>query len=362
MMKRLLTFLAWRSWGLIRYNSIWQNVAALFYIGLARRWFGLDYIYDVALFLVFSLTGTAYGYLVNDLADVELDRRAGKTNVFHEMSRAKAVLVVMVVFGVMVVCGLPFIRRLGFLPLWIAWFLAATFYSLPPVRLKERGALGLAATILAQQPIPAAMAFAALGHLRAWGALAFVAYITLRGVSSDVGHQMRDRERDEAAGATTFAVRRGHRVIARIYGLSLELETLVLGIVLLVLLIDLPAVAIGAWLVSPMWPLIIAYLALLPFTLGCAWMRLERGEWVDPYDESPAGPPRDLLHLIHHPFPTVLLPLYLALWLTVCYWPNAVFIVGLASLYGLYNPQRWTETWPVRMLRTWLTKRGECDV
>ncbi|RLC83927.1 MAG: hypothetical protein DRJ03_15710, partial [Chloroflexi bacterium] len=263
-MKKLLTFLTWRSWGLIRYNSIWQNVAALFYIGLARRWFGLDYIYDVALFLVFSLTGTAYGYLVNDLADVELDRRAGKTNVFHEMSRAKAVLVVMVVFGVMVVCGLPFIRRLGFLPLWIAWFLAATFYSLPPVRLKERGALGLAATILAQQPIPAAMAFAALGHLRAWGALAFVAYITLRGVSSDVGHQMRDRERDEAAGATTFAVRRGHRVIARIYGLSLELETLVLGIVLLVLLIDLPAVAIGAWLVSPMWPLIIAYLALLP--------------------------------------------------------------------------------------------------
>ncbi len=228
-MKKLLTFIAWRGWGLIRYNSIWQNVAALFYVGLARRWFGLDYIRDVALFLVFSLTGTAYGYLVNDLADVELDRRAGKPNVFHGMGRFKAALVVTVVFGVMAACGLPFIHRLGFLPLWIAWFLAATFYSLPPVRLKERGAVGLVATILAQQPIPAALAFAALGHLRAWGALVFIAYITLRGICSDVGHQMRDRERDEAAGATTFAVRHGHAAVARLYGLSLELEVLLLG-------------------------------------------------------------------------------------------------------------------------------------
>lgn len=346
--------LCWRSWGLIRYNSIWQNVAALFYVGLARQWFGLDYVRDVALFLMFSLTGTAYGYLVNDLADVELDRRAGKRNVFYGMGRAKAALVVAAVFGVMVICGLPFIRRPDFLPLWFAWALAATFYSLPPVRLKERGALGLAATIAAQQPLPAALAFAALGHLRTWGALAFIVYITLRGVSSDVAHQMRDRERDEAAGATTFAVRRGHGAIARIYGVTLELEALLLGAVLIVLMGDLPVVDIGAWSISPMLPLVLAYVLLLPFTLGRAWVRLERGERVDPYDESPAGPPRDLLHLIHHPFPTVLLPLYLALWLTICYWPNAVFVVGLVLLHRLYDPRRWVGAWPVRMLLGWL--------
>ena len=166
-MKKLLTFLAWRSWGLIRYNSVWQNVAALFYVGLARQWFGLDYIRDVLLFLVFSLTGTAFGYLINDFADVELDRRAGKPNAFHEIDRARAALVVGVVFALMVACGLPFVRRFGFLPLWVAWVLATTLYSLPPVRLKERGAIGLAATVVAQQPLPAAMAFAALGHLRA---------------------------------------------------------------------------------------------------------------------------------------------------------------------------------------------------
>jgi len=122
-MNKLSTFIAWRSWGLVRYNSVWQNVAALFYVGLARRCFGLDYIRDVLLFLVFSLVGTACGYLVNDFADVELDRRAGKPNVFHGIGRARAALVVVAVFALMMVCGLPFVRRPGFLPLWAAWAL-----------------------------------------------------------------------------------------------------------------------------------------------------------------------------------------------------------------------------------------------
>jgi 4-hydroxybenzoate polyprenyltransferase len=351
MFKKLIRLFGWRSWGLVRYNSIWQNVAALLYVSLRRQWFGLDYIRDVGLFLILSLTGTAYGYLVNDLADIELDRRAGKPNVFRSpgVSRTRAALIVAVVFGVMVVCGLPFVHRPDFLPLWIVWVLSATFYSLPPVRLKERGVLGLVATIAAQQPIPAAMAFAVLGHLRTWGALAFIAYITLRGICSDVGHQMRDRSQDEAAGATTFAVRRGHVVIARIYGLSLELETLLLGVVCIVLVVDVPSVNLGSWMIAPVSPLLIVYLMLLPFTLGRAWIRLERGEWVDPYDESPDGPPRDLLHLIHHPFPTVLLPFYLAGWLAVYYRPNIVFIVGLGLLYGLYDPARWARVWPVRV-------------
>ncbi|MEE8390343.1 MAG: UbiA family prenyltransferase [Anaerolineae bacterium] len=352
-MTRLVELVSWRHWGLVRYNSVWQNAAALFYVGLARQCFDWDYVRDVGVFLIFSVTLTTYGYLINDLSDVELDRRAGKQNTFHGMSRAKATLVVALVFGLVVVCGLSFVRRPDFLPLWIVWTLTATFYSLPPVRLKERGVLGLAATIAAQQPLPAAMAFAALGHLRTWGALTFIAYITLRGISSDVGHQMRDRARDAAADARTLAVYRGHKFVARVYGLSLELETLLLGAVLVVLMVDAP-------LAAPVWPLLIAYVTLLPFTLGRAWVRLNRGEWVDPYDESPEGPPRDLLHLIHHPFPTVILPLYLAIWLTLHYWPNAVFVVGLILLHRLYDLQRWAGAWPVRTLLAWL-KTGKAD-
>jgi 4-hydroxybenzoate polyprenyltransferase len=349
-MSRTVELLSWRHWGIIRYNSIVQNIALAFYVALVQRWFALDFLQDVGLFLLFSLAGTAYGYLVNDWADVDLDQRTGKRNVFSGVGRGKAAPVVVAALALVVLLGLPFIWRPGFLSLWVAWGLIATFYSLPPVRLKERGVLGLVATIAAQQPLPAAMAFAVLGRLYTWKVLVFIAYITLRGICSDVGHQMRDRERDEASGAATFAVRLGHAAIARIYGLSLELEALLLGAVLVVLMLGVPSVNLGDWSVAPAWPLLIVYLVLLLFTLGRAWVRLERGEWVDPYDESPEGPPRDLLHLIHHPFPTVILPLYLAVWLTVYYWPNIVFVVGLVLLYRLYDPGRWARVWPVRAL------------
>ncbi|RMF26112.1 MAG: hypothetical protein D6759_20250, partial [Chloroflexi bacterium] len=83
---------------------------------------------------------------------------------------------------------------------------------------------------------------------------------------------------------------------------------------------------------------------------GRAWRALSAGLWVDPYDESAAGPTRDLLHLMHQAFPAVGLPLYLALWLTVVYRPNAIFVLWLVLLYRLYDPHRWLAVWPFRLL------------
>lgn len=346
----MLGLISWRAWGIVRYNSIVQNIAVFFYVALARRWFALDFVREVGLFLLLSLAGTAFGYLVNDWADLDLDRRAGKPNVFSGMGRGRGALALGALLALVALLGLPFARRPAFLALWGVWVLVTMCYSLPPVRLKERGVLGLAATIAAQQPLPAAMAFAALGYLHTWGAWLFIAYITLRGICSDVGHQMRDRERDAAAGAQTFAVRHGHKAIARLYGLSLELELLWLAAVLVVLWMDIPPVRVGAWNIASALPLIAFYLALAPLTLGRAWIRLERGEWVDPYDESPQGPPRDLLHLMHQPFPVVVVPLYLALGLTVYYWPNVIFVIALVLIYGLYDPRRWARAWPFRSI------------
>jgi len=341
----LLQYLSWRSWGLIRYNSIWQNIALLFYIGLTDDRLDLSYIRDVVLFLLLSLTGTAYGYLVNDLADVELDRRAGKANVFHQSSRLQITGVMSFSVILLALLGLTFVRRPGFVPLWTAWFLATTFYSMPPARLKERGGLGLATTILAQQPLPATMAVAALGARWSWSTWLFILYITLRGICSDVGHQMRDRVRDKAAGAHTFAVVQGHAVIARLYGIGLELEAVMLGALLITLTVELPGVVINGWSISPLWPILALYALLFATTISRAWRQLNRGAWVDPYDESPEGPPRDLLHFLHMTFPTVLLPLFIALWQTLRYWPNVIFLLGLVFMYRLYDPRRWRKAW-----------------
>jgi len=357
-MKKLLAFLSWRNWGIIRYNSIWQNLACLFYVALTERLFSLAFIGRVGLFILFSTLMTGYGYLVNDLADVELDRRHGKSNAFRGVGRGKAALLVLAVLAIGSLFALPFLARPWFALLWLFWILAATLYSMPPLRLKERGLIGLATTISAQQTLPTAILFAAFGQPVSWGALVFVLFATGRGISSDVGHQRRDWSHDASTGTGTFAVRHGYGTVQTIYALSLEVERLALGGVMALLLLALPPVTLPlvGWQVALAWPLTLIYAPLCALTVGRSWRALRQGRLTleDPYDEARQTRVRDALHVIHHPLPSVLTPLYLVVWMTLFYWPNAIFVLTLGLLYGLYSPQRWAATWPLRPLLAWL--------
>lgn len=343
---------------MIRYNSIWQNLAALFYIAITDELFSMAFIWQVMAFITFSTVMTGFGYLVNDLADKDLDRLQGKPNAFENISRKRAVLVTATILGVGSLLALPFLGRAWFVPLWALWILAAASYSLPPLRLKERGLPGLLVTIAAQQTLPMGMLFAAFGTLWSWGGLTFIVYATLRGISSDASHQMRERRMDAGAGSRTYAVRRGRRPIQKVVAASLELERLALGGVMALLLPALPAAGIPLvdWQVSIAWPLVFLYLPLLLMTGGASWRALQQGrlEQEDPYDEARQARKRDAMHAIHHPLPSVITPFYLGLWLSIYYWPNAIFLLILFFLYGLYSPQRWLESWPLRPLLAYL--------
>lgn len=358
MLKNILALLAWRNWGILRYNSFWQNIVALFYIALTEQLFNLIFLAQVGFFVLFSTIMTGYGYLINDLADVELDRCHGKSNVFLSMSKRKAVFIVLAFMVIGSLFALPFLNRPGFVPLWLLWILAATFYSMPPLRLKERGLIGLTATIAAQQTLPTALIFAAFGELVSWSALVFVLYSTARGVSSDVGHQMRDWSQDTSTDTGTFAVRHGYDTVQTIYAISLEFERLALGGVMIVLLLNLPSATIPLlnWQVSPAWLLGLAYGWLFFQTVDCSWRVWRQGrlQFQDPYNPERQKQVNDPLQIIHHSLPSVVMPLYLACWMTVLYWPNVVFLVALVLLYGLYSPQRWAATWPLRPLLAWL--------
>jgi 4-hydroxybenzoate polyprenyltransferase len=361
----LLALVSWRGWGIIRYNSIWQNLAGLFYIALSDRLFTLGFIGQVGLFLVFSTLMTAFGYLINDLADLELDRRHGKPNFFHRWDRSahprRLIWIPMAVLVGGSLFALPFLGRPWFVWLWMAWLLLTTSYSLPPLRLKERGLIGLAATIGAQQTLPTMLVFAAFGELVSWGALAFVVFATARGISSDLGHQMRDWSRDASTATTTFAVKHGYRITQTLYAISLETERLALGTVIALLFFGLPAVRLPllGWEVDLASPLVLIYVLLLVLTLGRSWRALRQGQLAgqDPYSEERQARVKDALYIIHHPFPTVVLPLYLAIWLTIFWWPNAVFIAMLVLLYRLYDPGRWADLFRGRALLTRLRTR-----
>jgi len=347
-----MRFFLWRQGGILRYNSVWQNLAALLFTVLTTQSIDGEFYLRVALFALFSTLMTGYGYLINDLADRELDRLHGKRNAFHNTHPLVALGVVVAMLIVGGLFALPFFERNGFLLIWVVWCLTATAYSMPPLRLKERGAIGLAATIAAQQTLPTALLLAAFGNVWSVAALVFVLFSTTRGISSDVGHQVRDWADDQSTNTRTFAVRVGLNAIQKLYAISLELERLALGAVIVLLLVELPALSLFGMRTAIAWPLAPLYFFLLALTVGRSIQAQRRGRLSenDPYDEKRQTRVRDALHVIHHSLPSVALPLYLALWAALAYWPNALFVLLLGALYGLYSPKRWAATWPLRPL------------
>ncbi len=327
-----MTLLSHRNFGLIRYNSVWQNSAALLTLTLWRVPPSSAFLGRVGLFFLFSSLMTAYGYLANDLADVELDRRHGKSNAFAHLSTGRAAAILAGLLGLGAVSAAPFLRRPAFAVLWALWLLLATCYSLPPLRLKERGLAGLSAAVLAQQTLPLLLLLAAFDTPWSVAGLAFGAFATLRGLSSDLGHQVRDYANDIRTGTRTFAVSLGYAQSARLYAGALEAERLALGGLLLALGFLLPACRpwIGA--------LGLAYGLLLALTLGGSLAAHRRGTLLperDPYDEKRQTRGRDALHWIHHTYPSVLLPLTLGLLAARQYPPLLLFPLALLAFYTL---------------------------
>jgi 4-hydroxybenzoate polyprenyltransferase len=159
----------------------------------------------VALLLLLCLYA-AFGHIVNDYADREADRTAGKKKLLAEWGEPAALAAVAVpAIGTMAVAWLCFDQYT--LALTLLSVLVAAVYSLPPARLKERGVLGWAAATAAQRTLPLAIIFQAFA---AWDGVAVLMTVlnTLIGIRYIAVHQLRDRRNDRRSGVQTIATQR----------------------------------------------------------------------------------------------------------------------------------------------------------
>src|ERR1041384_5609000 len=85
----------------------------------------------------------AYTSLINDLTDGTDDLAAGKSNRLADRSRAFVVFAIFSCLALGVLVALQFRRDLVLLSFYAAPWIAFTLYSARPVRLKNRGLLGL---------------------------------------------------------------------------------------------------------------------------------------------------------------------------------------------------------------------------
>jgi hypothetical protein len=105
---------------------------------------------------------------------------------------------------------LPYWRESWTVATALACYALGAAYSLPPVRLKERGAAGLLAAAVAQRTLPALVIGAVWGCLDA-GSLGWALLGMLVGVRYILIHQAQDRSVDLESGVQTFATQHpGH--------------------------------------------------------------------------------------------------------------------------------------------------------
>ena len=255
---KLLKIIRWRDWAT---GKLPVFFAIGFYIILAYSKYSLSFIMDFLIFFAFITITSIYGYLINEFSDRQLDKQHGKSNTFENVSNVAATFIIILLFLLTVFTGVRFVSKKYFVLLWIAQMFLATFYSMRPLRFKERGLLGIIAASSAQFPLPIMLLFSAFGEFGEWDMWSLACCTTIIGLSWEIGHQRYDLINDAKTQTSTLGVRRGIETMTRIHKRILLIERISWLIVVLVLLIKVPYESFP-FTFSPILPLVFLFAIL----------------------------------------------------------------------------------------------------
>jgi 4-hydroxybenzoate polyprenyltransferase len=212
---------------------------------------------SILLIIFVGLCAGSYGHLVNDIFDIDADRKAGKQNHMTRFApwQRFALCALGIVLGFAPAAFVSY-SRLS-LALLAVEYLLPTIYSIPPIRLKERGTLGVLCDSLGAHAVPCLYTISVLAHESPdrsnWGigsAIAFpicgAVWALCIGVKGILIHEFQDREADLASGVDTFATRLSFANVRKPITLIFALELAALTGMLILLLAAVPLAAVAA--------------------------------------------------------------------------------------------------------------------
>ncbi len=214
---------------------------------------------DAGWVLLMQTLFLAGAYLLNDVFDREADREKNQGLVRSLRETRSAAIIAALLYAI----GLSLSLELEPLKRPVGWALVAVSiaYSVPGVRFKERGILGLLVPACLQRLAP--FVFALEWPPRAWPlALALCAWLFFLGFEFILDHQIEDELPDRRAGVNTWTTRVGRARAIRARDLASGLFALAGIAAALVLLAPTPrrfgvvgaalilgATALAAWLI-----------------------------------------------------------------------------------------------------------------
>jgi 4-hydroxybenzoate polyprenyltransferase len=180
-------------------------------------------IHTIALKLLptYLLVGIS-GYFLNDLFDVKADELSNKFNITTILNKY-VVLFIILFFGLIGFYLLFTISKQASLVL-VFQFLLLLGYSLPFIRLKEKGILGLITDAIYAHVIPGIILLYALQEyivIPLSLCSIFILFLFLLGLRDIAIHQFEDLEKDIQSNTKTFAVKNQETIKSQINKLNL---------------------------------------------------------------------------------------------------------------------------------------------
>jgi 4-hydroxybenzoate polyprenyltransferase len=120
----------------------WADTLLFFCIACVAYTIYTGVFFDLYFIMVYVIASAIYGFGINSLADSKADRAVGKNKDFNRLSR-KSTFIFIIISG-LIILFMPFYLwgiYVGFYSIIIFFLINA--YSVRPLRLKERGLIGI---------------------------------------------------------------------------------------------------------------------------------------------------------------------------------------------------------------------------
>lgn len=208
----------------------------------------VQYFPQIIILSVYMIFLGSYGYVINSYSDREADAIVGKHPEarYFSIHETQAILAVFAIPSIAIPVYFPDIR---IKVLGIATFLLVTFYSLKPIRFKERGVLGIFAAALTQRTLPFLLFIYLIPDNDPVITYFLLIWLSLVGLAIIMTHQFSDLENDRKSSVNTWAVERG----------MIHAKKLIKLILIMLIFCVLAPIAILPWYEGPAISLVILY-------------------------------------------------------------------------------------------------------
>lgn len=211
MMPKILEIKAWKE--LLDLNMQSYLLTILFCIIITET-YTYDAIPDVLILISLLSLYLVYTFLFNDYCDMPFDIKAGKKRAIHEMPGIVPVgmlisFVLLSIILIMVLILWKGISEYGiFILIYGIAYILSTSYSAFPIRLKNRGSLGIIDDVLIEKTLPVLLIFSFFDYYHL-DTLLLVVLFSLLQLKIIIDHQITDYDADSKTDVHTFAVKIG---------------------------------------------------------------------------------------------------------------------------------------------------------